>query len=72
MDVLIAMGTSAAYLYSLYNLLAHPGMHHNLYFEASAMVITLITLGKYLEAVARGRTSEAIAKLMEFSLKLPG
>lgn len=64
MDVLIAMGTSSAYFYSLYNLFAHPGTHHNLYFEASAMIITLITLGKYLEAVARGRTSEAIKKLM--------
>ncbi|NLC45909.1 MAG: heavy metal translocating P-type ATPase [Firmicutes bacterium] len=64
MDVLIAMGTSAAYFYSLYNLFAHPGSHHNLYFEASAMVITLITVGKYLETVAKGRTSAAIKKFM--------
>ncbi len=62
MDVLIAMGTSSAYFYSLYNLFVNPDVH--LYFEASAMIITLITLGKYLEAVARGRTSQAIKKLM--------
>lgn len=66
MDVLVAMGTSAAFLYSLYNTLTLPAhlVHENLYFEASAVIITLITLGKYLEAVAKGKTSEAIRKLM--------
>lgn len=66
MDVLIAMGTSAAYFYSLYNVFfenAKMGGMKDLYFEASAVVITLILLGKYLEAVAKGRTSEAIRKL---------
>ncbi len=63
MDVLIAMGTSAAYFYSLAVLLFMPDVHH-LYFEASATIITLILLGKVLEAVAKGRTSEAIKKLM--------
>lgn len=66
MDVLIAMGTSAAYFYSLYNVFfetAKAGGMKDLYFEASAVVITLILLGKYLEAVAKGRTSEAIRKL---------
>lgn len=66
MDVLIAMGTSAAFFYSLYNVLTQPMemIHNYLYFEASAVIITLITLGKYLEALAKGRTSEAIKKLM--------
>ena len=61
MDVLVSMGTSAAYFYSLYNLLA--GIHEY-YFEASAVIITLILLGKTFEAIAKGRTSEAIKKLM--------
>ncbi len=61
MDVLIAMGTSAAYFYSVYNLFA--GVHEY-YFEASAVIITLILLGKTFEAVAKGKTSEAIKKLM--------
>lgn len=61
MDVLIAMGTSAAYFYSLYNVLT--GVHEY-YFEASAVIITLILLGNTFEAVAKGKTSEAIKKLM--------
>ena len=71
MDVLVAMGTSAAFFYSLYNSFTAPieMIHHYLYFEASAVVITLITFGKYLEAVAKGRTSEAIKKLMGLAPK---
>ncbi len=75
MDVLIAMGTSAAYFYSLYNVFyetAGQGMQEmmkNLYFEAAAVIITLILLGKYLEAVAKGKTSEAIRKLMGLQAK---
>lgn len=72
MDVLIAMGTSAAYFYSLYNVFYQTvatGMMKDLYFEASSVVITLILLGKYLEAVAKGKTSEAIKKLMGLSPK---
>lgn len=61
MDVLVSMGTSAAYFYSIYNLLI--GVHEY-YFEASAVIITLILLGKTFEAVAKGKTSEAIKKLM--------
>ena len=72
MDVLIAMGTSAAYFFSLYNVFfeapAMGGMK-DLYFEASTVIITLILLGKYLEAVAKGRTSEAIRKLMGLQAK---
>ncbi len=68
MDVLVSMGTTAAYLYSVYNgFIAGDAM--NLYFEASAVVITLIMLGKYLEAVAKGKTSEAIKKLMGLRAK---
>jgi Cu+-exporting ATPase len=69
MDVLIAMGTSAAYFFSIYNGFFVPHMEtgmimKELYFEASVTIITLILLGKYLEAVAKGKTSEAIKKLM--------
>jgi len=77
MDVLVALGTSAAYFYSLYNgffrpLLQGPlqqgpllqGQNPALYFEASAIIITLVLLGKLLEAAAKGRTSEAIKRLI--------
>ncbi|MFN2242452.1 MAG: heavy metal translocating P-type ATPase, partial [Anaerolineae bacterium] len=63
MDVLVAMGSSTAYFYSLAVLL-FPGLGGHVYFETSAMIITLIKLGKMLEARAKGRTSEAIKKLM--------
>ncbi|NMC27258.1 MAG: copper-translocating P-type ATPase, partial [Syntrophomonadaceae bacterium] len=72
MDVLIAMGTSAAYFYSLYNVFFQAeaaGMMKDLYFEASAIIITLVLLGKYLEALAKGRTSEAIKKLAQLQAK---
>lgn len=61
MDVLVSMGTSAAYFYSVYNLIK--GVHEY-YFEASAVIITLVLLGKTFEAIAKGKTSEAIKKLM--------
>lgn len=60
MDVLVAMGTSAAYFYSIYNIFNNAP----LYFETSAVLITLILLGKYFEAKAKGKTSEAIKKLI--------
>lgn len=62
MDVLIAMGTSAAYFYSIAILLGWVNDH--VYFETAAVIITLVRLGKFLEARAKGRTSEAIKKLM--------
>ena len=62
MDVLIAMGSSAAYLYSLLVMFGIAEGH--VYFETGAVIITLIRLGKYLEARAKGRTSEAIRKLI--------
>jgi Cu+-exporting ATPase len=67
MDVLIAMGSSAAYFYSIPVMLGWiPG---HVYFETAAVIITLIKLGKYLEARAKGRTSEAIKKLMGLQAK---
>jgi Cu+-exporting ATPase len=67
MDVLIALGSSAAYFYSVVVLFLDRFAHYtlgHLYFESSAVIITLIVLGKYLEARAKGRTSAAIKQLM--------
>lgn len=61
MDTLIVMGTSAAYVYSVYVVLTG-GMH--VYFEASAVLITIIVFGRFLEAKAKGKTSEAIKNLI--------
>ena len=67
MDVLVALGSSVAYFYSVIILLGLlPG---HVYFETSAVIITLIRLGKFLEARAKGRTSEAIKKLMSLRAK---
>jgi len=67
MDVLIAMGSSVAYLYSIPVALGFlPG---HVYFETSAVIITLVRLGKYLEAKAKGGTSDAIKKLMGLQAK---
>lgn len=66
MDVLVALGTSAAYFYSIANMLTS---NPHLYFETSAILITLIILGKLLEATAKGRTSEAIKALMGLQAK---
>ena len=66
MDVLVVLGTSAAYFYSIANVLRH---EPDLYFETSAILITLIILGKLLEATAKGRTSEAIKALMGLQAK---
>ncbi|MED4569596.1 heavy metal translocating P-type ATPase [Brevibacillus agri] len=67
MDVLVALGTSAAYFYSFFASLA--GRTDKLYYETSAVLITLIILGKLFEALAKGRTSEAIKKLMGLQAK---
>lgn len=79
MDSLVAMGTGAAFLYSLWNTvevaLGHTGKVMDLYFESAAVLISLISLGKYLEAVSRFRMSDAIGALMnltpETALRLP-
>ncbi|RIK29526.1 MAG: heavy metal translocating P-type ATPase [Anaerolineae bacterium] len=67
MDVLIAMGSSVAYIYSIFITFGIISGH--VYFETAAVIITLIRLGKYLEARAKGRTSEAIKKLMGLRAK---
>ncbi|PEL65314.1 heavy metal translocating P-type ATPase [Bacillus wiedmannii] len=72
MDVLVALGTSAAYFYSVYLSVRSIGSSEHmtdLYFETSAVLITLIILGKLFEAKAKGRSSEAIKKLMGLQAK---
>lgn len=72
MDVLVVLGTSAAYFYSLVESIKTITNHFytpHLYFETSAILITLVLLGKYFEHVAKGRTTEAISKLMELQAK---
>lgn len=75
MDVLIALGTSAAYFYSLYLTINwyfdNGNAHHapSLYYETSAVLITLVVMGKLFEALAKGRTSEAIKSLMGLQAK---
>ncbi|MGS5516253.1 heavy metal translocating P-type ATPase [Clostridioides difficile] len=70
MDSLVAIGTLAAFLYSLYTTIQIAngqiqGMHHHqLYYESAGIIIALILLGKYLESKSKGKTSEAIKKLM--------
>jgi P-type Cu+ transporter len=68
MDLLIALGTSAAYLFSLVVYLFDLQQH--LYFESSAMIITLVLFGRWLESRTKGRASEAIHKLMDLQPKI--
>lgn len=70
MDVLVAVGTNAAYFYSLYILLkslTSDKFEEEDFFETSAMLVSFILLGKYLEIVAKGKTSDALAKLSELA-----
>lgn len=73
MDSLIAIGTSAAFIYGIYAIVQIYGgdgeYANELYFEAGGVILTLITLGKYLESVTKGKTSEAIKKLMGLAPK---
>ncbi|MFC3802259.1 heavy metal translocating P-type ATPase [Cohnella sp. GCM10012308] len=75
MDVLVSLGTSAAYFYSLYLTIdwasSGMGVHHapSMYYETSAILITLVLLGKWFERLAKGRTSEAIKSLMGLQAK---
>lgn len=72
MDVLVALGTTAAYAYSLYMTIVSLGRNghvEGLYYETSAILLTLILLGKFLEMKAKGRSSEAIKKLMKLQAK---
>lgn len=72
MDSLIALGTSAAFVYSLVVtvfIVVSDTRANNLYYESAAVILTLITLGKYFEALSKGKTSEAIKKLMGMAPK---
>lgn len=77
MDTLVAMGSSAAYLYSLANVFKMTAVTgdtakhllHGLYFESAAMILTLITVGKLLESYAKGKTTNAIKSLLELAPK---
>ncbi|PMC34928.1 copper-translocating P-type ATPase [Bacillus sp. UMB0899] len=72
MDVLVALGTSAAYFYSLYETIITqiiPGYMPELYYETSAIIITLILLGKLFEHLSKGRTTEAIKQLLNLQAK---
>jgi len=73
MDSLIAVGTSAAFLYGIYAIVqiinGNTEYAQDLYFETAGVIIALIMLGKYLEAITKGKTSEAIKKLMGLSPK---
>ncbi|XP_027180552.1 probable copper-transporting ATPase HMA5 [Coffea eugenioides] len=70
MDVLIALGTNTAYFYSVYSVVraaSSPNFESTDFFETSSMLISFILLGKYLEVLAKGKTSDAIAKLMDLA-----
>lgn len=70
MDSLVAIGTGSAFFYSLVMTVlipSRPDSVHNLYYESAAVVVTLIMLGKYMESRSKGKTSEAIRKLMELA-----
>ena len=70
MDSLVAIGTGSAFIYSLVMTFGIPGDHmkaHQLYYESAAVVVTLVMLGKFMESRSKGKTSEAIRKLMELA-----
>lgn len=73
MDSLIAIGTSAAFIYGIFGIykiqMGETNYAMHLYFESAAVILTLITLGKYLEAISKGRTSQAIKALMGLAPK---
>lgn len=79
MDTLVALGSGASFVYSVYvlflmseelvggNILAAHHLLHGLYFESAAMILTLITVGKLLESISKGRTADALKSLLELS-----
>lgn len=74
MDSLVAIGTSSAFIYSLYisyKIFADNNIHlmHSLYYESAAMIIAFVMLGKYLETLSKGKASAAIKKLVNFQAK---
>lgn len=74
MDTLVAMGAGSAWAYSTYSLFAHQGHAHmqseHIYYETGAVIVTLILLGRYLEAKAKSKMSDSIRKLMDLSPKV--
>lgn len=72
MDTLVAMGTGAAWIYSTYALFAYSGhaQSEHIYFETGAVIVALILLGRYMEAKAKSRMSDAIRKLMDLAPKM--
>lgn len=72
MDTLVSLGSGVSYVYSLYLLLGVGSFHdlHGLYFESAAMILTLITVGKMLEARAKGKTTDAINSLISLAPKI--
>ncbi len=72
MDTLVALGSGAAFLYStcvLFVLIADPNASHHFYFESAAMIVTLISFGKWLEARAKGKTTDALQSLLQLAPK---
>jgi Cu2+-exporting ATPase len=67
MDTLVAMGSAASFLWSVFVLIRLPG--ESLYFESAAMIVTLITIGKLLESISKGRTTDALKSLMKLAPK---
>ena len=63
MDTLVALGSGASFIYSVCLVIANKDLMHGLYFESAAMILVLITLGKMLEAIAKGKTTNALDKL---------
>ncbi len=72
MDILVVMGTTSAYLYSIYllvNQLSNPVMHPTYYFEISALIITMVLIGNYIEHIAKERTTDALVELINLGAK---
>ncbi len=71
MDVLVVLGTSSAYFYSVYILMTHTSPHHHpvLYFEISAIIITMVMIGNYFEHLVKERTTDALVELMHLGAK---
>ena len=70
MDTLVALGTGSAFLYSLVmtvGIANNPSHAHSLYYESAAVVVTLVMVGKYMEQKSKGKTTEAVKKLMELT-----
>ncbi len=73
MDILVVMGTTSAYLYSMYllyeQLFVNPQMHPTYYFEISALIITMVLIGNYIEHIAKERTTDALVELVNLGAK---